>query len=68
MTLALARRGRPGTGKSVLGVRPVARRQELSDFDLRVTTTFRVEDGTWTIVHRHADPITTLSEDGPLRQ
>jgi len=45
----------------------IAGREELSDFDLRVTTTFRVEDGTWKIVHRHADPITTLSEDGPLR-
>ena len=46
----------------------IAGREELSDFDLRVTTTFRVEDGTWKIVHRHADPITTISEDGPLRQ
>jgi ketosteroid isomerase-like protein len=46
----------------------IAGREELSDFDLRVTTTFRVEDGTWKIVHRHADPITTVSEDGPLRQ
>jgi ketosteroid isomerase-like protein len=26
---------------------------------LRVTTVFRPEDGTWKIVHRHADPITT---------
>jgi ketosteroid isomerase-like protein len=26
---------------------------------LRVTTVFRREDGTWRIVHRHADPITT---------
>ena len=45
----------------------VAGRAELSDFDLRVTTTFRVEDGNWKIVHRHADPIVTVSEDGPLR-
>jgi len=45
----------------------IAGREEPSDFDLRVTTTFRVEDGTWRIVHRHADPITTISEDGPLR-
>ncbi len=46
----------------------IAGRNELSDFDIRVTTTFRAEDGAWKIVHRHADPITTLSEDGPLRQ
>jgi len=45
----------------------IAGREELSDFTLRVTTTFRVEDDTWKIVHRHADPITTMSEDGPLR-
>jgi ketosteroid isomerase-like protein len=26
---------------------------------LRVTMIFRPEEGTWRIVHRHADPITT---------
>jgi ketosteroid isomerase-like protein len=46
----------------------VAGREEVSDFDLRVTTTFRLEDGAWKIVHRHADPISTFSTDGPLRQ
>jgi|tagenome__1003787_1003787.scaffolds.fasta_scaffold20621727_2 ketosteroid isomerase-like protein len=45
----------------------VAGREDLLAFDLRVTTTFRAEDGTWKIVHRHADPIATVSEDGPLR-
>ena len=34
-------------------------REEVAPFDLRVTTIFRAEDGTWKIVHRHADPITT---------
>jgi ketosteroid isomerase-like protein len=33
-------------------------RQEIVSFDLRVTTIFRPEDGTWKVVHRHADPIT----------
>jgi len=32
---------------------------EISAFSLRVTTIFRLEDGDWRIVHRHADPITT---------
>jgi ketosteroid isomerase-like protein len=34
---------------------------------LRTTTTFRREDGTWRVVHRHADPISTPSTEGPLR-
>lgn len=34
---------------------------------LRTTTTFRREDGTWRVVHRHADPISTASTEGPLR-
>jgi ketosteroid isomerase-like protein len=29
----------------------------LSTIDLRVTTVLRPEDGTWKVVHRHADPI-----------
>lgn len=32
----------------------------------RTTTTFRREDGTWKVVHRHADPISTPNPQGPL--
>src|SRR6266571_5223395 len=34
-------------------------RQDVTPFALRVTTIFRPEEGTWKVVHRHADPITT---------
>jgi ketosteroid isomerase-like protein len=34
---------------------------------VRTTTTFRREDGTWKVVHRHADPISTANPEGPLR-
>jgi ketosteroid isomerase-like protein len=42
-------------------------RSSVEPFDLRVTTTFRRENGEWKIVHRHADPISTDDESGPLR-
>ena len=42
-------------------------REDVAPFNLRVTTTFRREDGTWKVVHRHADPIATVHPDGPLR-
>jgi ketosteroid isomerase-like protein len=37
----------------------VGGREDISPVALRVTSIFRPEDGTWKIVHRHADPITT---------
>ena len=46
----------------------VSGRNEVSLFDLRVTTTFRLEESLWRVVHRHADPITTPNPRGPLPQ
>src|SRR5919199_4739515 len=37
----------------------VGGRQDIEPFDLRVTQIFRPEDGTWKVVHRHADSVTT---------
>jgi ketosteroid isomerase-like protein len=34
-------------------------RRDVTPVDLRVTMFFLPEDGTWKVVHRHADPITT---------
>jgi ketosteroid isomerase-like protein len=31
---------------------------DISPISVRVTTVFRPEEGTWKVVHRHADPIT----------
>ncbi len=45
----------------------VSGRESIAPFELRVTTTFRREEGTWKMVHRHADPIATPHPDGPLR-
>ena len=45
----------------------VGGRDEATPFVLRVTTTFRQEDDTWKLVHRHADPISTADPEGPLR-
>jgi hypothetical protein len=45
----------------------VSGRQDISSFVLRVTSTFRNENSEWKLVHRHADPISSFSADGPLR-
>lgn len=41
---------------------------ELSDFDLRVSSTYRREHGEWRLVHRHADSISSFDEAGPIRR
>jgi ketosteroid isomerase-like protein len=33
-------------------------REDITPITARVTTIFRPEEGTWKVVHRHADPIT----------
>ena len=40
------------------GEAKIGAREESSPWALRVTMIFRPEDGTWKVVHRHADPIT----------
>lgn len=40
---------------------------EATPFELRVSTTWRREEGEWKIAHRHADPIRTFDASGPLR-
>ena len=40
---------------------------ETSSFDLRVTSTFRNENDNWKLVHRHADPIASFNDKGPIR-
>jgi ketosteroid isomerase-like protein len=37
----------------------VSGREDITPLALRVTMIYRPEEGTWKVVHRHADPITT---------
>jgi ketosteroid isomerase-like protein len=37
----------------------VGEREDVTPYALRATMIFRPEDGTWKVVHQHADPITT---------
>jgi ketosteroid isomerase-like protein len=37
----------------------VGEREDITTYALRATMIFRPENGTWKVVHRHADPITT---------
>ncbi len=41
---------------------------DVAEFDLRVSSTYRNEHGTWKLVSRHADPISTFDESGPVRR
>ena len=40
---------------------------EVEPWVLRVSSTFRREGDDWKLVHRHADPIATPNDEGPLR-
>ena len=42
--------------------------EEVAPVAVRVTTVFRREDGTWKVVHRHADPITTPRQPQSVMQ
>ena len=37
----------------------IGRANEFASLALRATSLFRLEDGAWKLIHRHADPITT---------
>ena len=41
------------------GEAKIGGREEITPWALRVTMIFRPVDGTWKVVHRHADPVTT---------
>ena len=44
----------------------VSGRRDMSAFELRVTTIFRLEDDDWKVVQRHADPVTVENTEGVL--
>lgn len=47
----------------------VGGREDVAPVNLRCTSVFRREDGRWRLVHRHADPITTVQPaDSVLRK
>jgi SnoaL-like protein len=46
----------------------VGGKSEISSFDLRVSSTFRMDQSVWKMVHRHADPIASFNAEGPIRK
>ena len=46
----------------------IAGSDDLSSVALRTTSILRPEDGTWKVVHRHADPITTVQPAESVKQ
>lgn len=42
--------------------------EEVTPITLRVTSILRPEDGTWKVVHRHADPLTAVQSPESLIQ
>jgi ketosteroid isomerase-like protein len=46
----------------------VGGREDIAPIAQRATMIFRAEDGTWKMVHRHADPITTAQPAESLIQ
>jgi ketosteroid isomerase-like protein len=42
--------------------------EEVTPMTLRVTSILRPEDGTWKVVHRHADPLTAVQSPESLIQ
>ena len=46
----------------------IAGSEDVAPWALRVTSIFRPEEGTWKIVHRHADTITRVKSPEPVVQ
>jgi ketosteroid isomerase-like protein len=46
----------------------IAASNELTAINIRVTTVFRPEAGTWRVVHRHADPAVSIQRSASVFQ